>query len=171
MKYLLIIILSATLFSCTQDPSIMATGSGEPEISFDINGTHYAHIGAQTVANGGIGIYAVKVAGVPGATNTIYSFTGGTNIGNIIQIIIGTPNDTLKTTTYHLSGATIKANNENYVFTGSGNYLDVVITGYQIGTVNGTFSGSLSKLISANPYVTQPATLTNGVIKNVSIRY
>lgn len=157
MRYTLILFITI-LFSCSRDQSIL---SDSPEISFDINGVHYSYIGFPDAS-------AAKLTGVPGVSNTVYGFTGYENQSNTIMLALVT--DSLKTIGYHFAPSVesvIKASNQVYSF----DLLDVVVTGYSGGTVNGTFSGNLSKLVSISPLVTQPATLTNGVIKNVRVIY
>jgi hypothetical protein len=68
MKFILVILSCIILLSCSQSGGTVAN---QAEISFDINGVHYAHVGEQTVANGFTGVYAVKAAGIP-ATDVTY---------------------------------------------------------------------------------------------------
>ena len=160
MKYLLIILASLTLFSCSQDPAVMASGSDEPEISFDIAGVHQSYTGS-------IGASGAKAQG---AVNALYSFTGYVSTSNEINFIIAT--DSLKVKTYHVTGNGGIANITGFVYgyVMQGDYLDITITSYQGGVVNGTFTGNLSKVVSSNG-VFQPTAITGGVIKNLHVRY
>lgn len=161
----LTLLLIVFLYSCNRGNDIL---NNQPEISFDINGTHYSHTGEQTAANGGIGVFAVKSAGIPGATNTFYSFSGYQNVGNIIQVVVQTPNDTLKTVSYN-QGITfsLKVGGDQYIVAQP----IVSFSSYQNGIVNGSFAGSASKVVSVNPTVLTPVTFSNGIIKNVRINY
>lgn len=166
MRYLFILAI-LSLLSCSPDRDLR---QGEPEISFDLNGTHYAHTGVPDI--GGYGASAVKAPGNL-VFVTYYSFTGYTNLQNIAVIIIPTPNDTLKTIRYRITegmGFAIDADNKTHGIFGS-DYVDIDITGYRDGVVNGSFNGVLSEIVSINPPVTRPALLTNGKIKDVRVRF
>lgn len=153
MKYLLIILISVTLFSCSQNADDLFLN--DTEISFDIAGVRSTHV----IASG------AKVG------SFYYQFSGSTSLGSNIVFII--PTDSLKVKTYHVTGngSVASVTSVVYGYVMPGDYLDITITGYQAGVVNGTFSGNLSKVVSSNPAVFQPATVTGGVIKNVRVVY
>lgn len=163
MKIVLILLVPVLLFSCSRGNTGLTLTGNDPEISFDISGMHQSN-------KGQLGATAVKVS----AANFFYMFngsSGSTSNQNLIFFSVST--DSLKLMTYHLTGngAVATVNNIGYGYLMPGDFLDVTITEYKNGTVSGTFSGNLSKIVSSNPAVFQPATLTNGVIKNVRIRY
>lgn len=168
MKYLFIFFI-VLAFSCSQ-PNVTQNPTGEPEISFTVNGVNYSYKGDQTLS--GVGVFATRIIG-SGGVNTVYSFSGYKNTGNLCQfIIITTPPDTLKTQSYRCSfgsGSNLKIDNYVHSFIGSSNYLDFMITGYQNGTVNATFSGVMTKIVNATQ--TESVTVTNGSIKNVALKY
>lgn len=159
------------LFSCSRDNSSLNT-QGEPEISFDLDGSHYAFIGEQSTSNGGKGVFAIKMKGVPGGIATYYSLAGNSGPSNQIQLII--ISDSLKTMSYRLeqgTGSGIIINQSGYSLLDSADYLDVSVSSYSGSIVNGSFSGKLTHVLSLSPLTTQSATVTNGKIKNVTINY
>lgn len=150
--------------------------SSEPiineEISYDVNTVHHDFKGEQTVQNGGVGVWAIKYKGIPGGIAAFYSIAANAGIDDLIQILI--PSDSLTQQTYHLvqgTGSNMSINQDAYGFLESDDYLDVTITDYNKGIVNGSFSGKMSKIVSINPTVLEPATITNGEIKNVLMHY
>lgn len=153
------------LFSCSRDVQRLSDGS---EISFDINGSHQEYKGGQTYENGGIGTLATKIQI---GQSIMYSFSGTKDNANIFQTIIQTTiPDTLKTINYHLiSGLALKVNNSTYGIIGASDYLNISINNYREGKINATFSGIVSKVI--NTSTTEPATITNGIMKDISIKY
>lgn len=161
MKWILI--LTIILFSCTRGSDLP---NNEPEISFDINGMHYTHVGAQTVQNGSVGVFSIKATG---GGNSSYSFAGYQNGGNLVQLNINTGSDTLKIITYNAAsvGIIMKAGGDQYMITQG----TVAISSYQSGVVSGSFTGSASKIVSINPTVLTPVTFSNGLLKNVKINY
>lgn len=169
MKHLKLLFLLVTFYSCSKENN--RVGGTDSEISFDINGTHSAFIGDQTINNVGVGVFAVKQTGTPSAIPTYYSFAGFKDNGNLIQIIIPTGTDTLKPIVYHVTtGLNMKSDNFVYMLSGS-DFMDIKITNYQKGVVDATFSGKITKVISISPNSTQSVTLTNGLIKNVLVNY
>ena len=177
MKKIFLPLSVICFFSCSQQNITPNSPTGVPEISFDLAGMHYAHTGEQTIANGGIGVFAIKIPGIPGSTITphnLYNISAVGGYSNVIQLLIETPNDTLKTITYHQlqnAGHITVNTTESYRFMATGDYLDVTITGYSNGVVNGNFSGKLSKIVSLAPLITQQAIVTNGKIINVKMNY
>jgi hypothetical protein len=172
MKHLLFLLI---LFSgCSRD-STTGRVQGDPEISFDIDGKHYEFKGAQTVANGGVGVFANKATGIPGGIKTVYTFSGFLNNQNMAAIYIGIdPPDTLKTIMYQVKTLTIRAHDVVYAVmnsTNSNDNVSIKISDYRNGVVNASFSGMVTKIISITPAVTQTSTITNGKIQNVSINY
>ena len=90
----------------------------------------------------------MKYKGIEGGIKTFYTFTGSSGIDNSIFLYIIMPdvNDTLKITTYHLiqgSPCFISINQAPYAFIDASDYLDVTITNYSNGIVDGNFSGKL----------------------------
>lgn len=163
MKYILL--LTIFIYSCSTNNSGIT--NGDPEISFDLNSQHYIFKGEPTISNQ-IGAWSTKLLGIAPVPN-IYSFVGYTDQPNNILIQITTGQDTLKPITYRIdnTGGTIYAafrlNNVLYSVTnsaGTNNFMTLSINSYQNGVVNASFAGTLSG-----------ATLTNGSIKNIKIRY
>lgn len=176
----LFLLMCLLLFaSCSRDSNSMNV-SGDPEISFDIDGVHYEHKGQATTANGGIGVSGVKIWGVQNVTQTVYEFVGTKDQLNSVQMMIGTGSDTLKQQEYKQSyvgspptivSLILRADNKIYGLMQNGDFIDVKIDSYKGGVVSGLFSGHLTRTVSLNPLVVESATLTNGKIQNVTINY
>jgi hypothetical protein len=82
--------------------------------------------------------------------------------------MVGIHSDTLKPVSYNQGVSVIlKAGGDTYSVTQP----SVAISSYQNGVVNGSFAGTASKVVSTNPTVLTPVTLSNGTIKNVRINY
>lgn len=165
MKNILSGLFLMCIISCNQNNSGIA--GGDPEISFDLGASHHTYVGAQTTANP-IGVYAIKQKAIPGVFNAYYSFAGMSNPNSQIILLIAT--DSLKVQTYHTTtgtGSQIITTGGGYTFLNSTDFLDITISSYQNGIVNGTFSGKLTN--SSN--TSQQTTVTNGQIKNVKLRY
>lgn len=162
MKYT-ILLLTIILFSCTRGSDLP---NNEPEISFDINGTHYSFTGYQ----GGTNINGIAANKFTLSGSSSYIFTAYLNNGNMISIEVGTGPDTLMQKSYTIGsvGATINADSDGYLLVGQ-DPRNVTINGYQNGIVNGTFVFTASKIVSPSGFV--PTLISNGIIKNVRINY
>ena len=172
MKYILLI-AAIILFSCSRDNTGLNTLTGEPEISFNADSKHYEHKGEETLANPGNGVWGVKLLGTPNLTSNFYILSGITDQANNIFLFISTLADTLKTIKYHITsgfgGSGMLADNQIMGLISNDDFLDITITNYKNGVVSGVFNGKHTKMISDTVFV--PVTITNGVIKNVKIRY
>ncbi len=178
MRTILSIIIFLTFFSCSKNSDINT--NSDPEISFDIDSVHYESKGQAT--GSGYGVDGFKVPGVTGVSDTYYIFSGVTNQANSISLKVLTPNDTLKVTNYHyvfnsssadphIATIIIKTSNLMYNMISDGDFADITITNYQNRVVNGSFNGQVTRIVSTNPLVIKTYTVTNGLMKNVRIRY
>lgn len=165
MKYIIFFLLPIITMSCSRDP--VSPNGGAQEISFDLNGKHYSFSGDYNGTN--TGVSGVKYPGDL-IIKAYYGFFGFNNVSNNINMQI--ISDSLKAQTYSGSSfvivPSIKAENASYIVNSD---FSVIINSYNNGTVNGTFSGTALKIISITPYVTESATITNGVIKNIRIKF
>lgn len=164
----IIFYLSFLFAACSQSVDAPVVPS-DTQISYNIAGQTYIYQGEQTIQNGGVGVFAVKVQS-GGILTTSYEFSG--NVGsaaNTVSFLIAT--DTLKQSTYHLTHSTGSfLIGLNHVSCGlineASDYVDVTITSYQNGIVNGSFSGQLT-----NTSTLQKVDITNGLIKNAHLHY
>lgn len=159
MKYILIALI---LFSCSkQTDSLVAPDPSISEITFDVPAGHFANE-----------VYATKVKGNI-STPGYYGFNGIKSQGELAVINIST--DSLKVMTYHLSSgggsnAMFSLNNALYGYIEQADYIDVTITSYINGVVNGTFTGRVTKAIALTPYTSAPTTIS-GTIKNAVVKF
>lgn len=128
----------------------------QSEISFDINGKHLSYK---------IDARCTKVART--TENTAhYQFyaTSGRNNDRFQLVLI---NDSLRPDEYRLQPAQggIVENDQMYGFFDKEDYLNLTITNYKGGVIDGVFYGSLSKTEG------EPAEITNGKITNVKVKY
>lgn len=158
MRYLFILLL----FACSPDRDLR---QGEPEISFDLNGTHYSHTGEPGLAGGA---WSTKIYPTSVSSGS-YIFVGMTNQINEIQFIVHT--DSLKAINYTLKQGFGILVNGVVNTTLNNDSLILNISSYRDGIVNGTFSGKITEAVSQTPLVTRPATVTNGKIKDVRVRF
>ena len=70
-----------------------------------------------------------------------------------------------------MGGSGLAINSEIYTHYQTGDHLQITITSYQGGIVNGIFSGQLSNRTSLNPLAFRQVPITNGIIKNVKVTY
>lgn len=160
MRYLFILAI-LSLLSCSPDRDLR---QGEPEISFDLNGTHYAHTGEPGL--GGAGAWSAKIHPTSVSSGS-YVFVGMTNQINEIQFIVHT--DSLKAINYTLKQGFGILVNGVVNTTLNNDSLILHIDSYRDGIVNGTFSGKITEAVSQT--VLRPATVTNGKIKDVRVRF
>ena len=143
---------------------------------------HYDYKGQATTTGSGYGVDGVKVPGITNQSDTYYTFSGTTDQANSVSLKIVTPNDTLKPINYHYvfnSSSTgtrivtinIKASTLVYNMMSDGDFADITITNYQKGVVNANFNGQVTRLVSINPLVIKTFAITNGLMKNVRMRY
>jgi len=182
MKTALLFVICLSFFACSRkDSDVNVTNAGnEPRIAFDIDSFSHEYTGQFTMASGS-GVDGSKVAATP-SSDTYYTISGSTNAANTITLKIITPNDTLKPINYHyvfsssspdprIATMSIVANNQMYRMITDGNFADITITSYQNGMIDGNFTGQVSRMISVSPLVIKNYSITNGVFKNVKIRY
>ena len=165
-----------------------------PEISFDIDGIHQVYNRYSDTMPGGGGVAAWKIApDPPDSPFPIYAFDGRIyrGVARSFSVLIFAPSDSLETKEYkdfynsqrddHV-GIHIRAIDSihytpariaDYYLMQDGDSIEVNITGYSGGIVNGIFSGKLSTIISLppDPQVLQSASLTNGKIINLKMTY
>lgn len=149
MKYLLIALI---LFSCSKQ-QVEVNSAVDPsvsEITFNVPAGHFVNP-----------VTGIKVKGA----QTYYSFSGIKAAGELAEVRVIT--DSLKTITYHQTfgnGSMFSLSSIVYGYIELTDYLDITISSYSNGVVNGTFSGR----VTSGSF--QP-TIISGTIKNAVVKF
>lgn len=157
MKQTILFFFVITLFSCTADRADII--NADSEITFTVPAGKFSNQVSSIKMKGNLAI------------KTYYSFSGIKAAGELATIVIIA--DSLQVMKYHTiqgTGSMFSLNNIIYTYVEQGDYIDVTITSYNNGVVNGTFTGKVSKTISLNPLVLEQVTIT-GEIKNAELKY
>jgi hypothetical protein len=187
MKYVIFISI-AVLLGCTRNSASMDTPPVvDPELSFDIDGVHFVYNKYTDTLGGPPYSSAPRVVKrlAPSSSYPQYDFVAwsGRWGGNDIGLSIVAPSDTLETKQYkdffnsqrddHVYVSVAELGYQYYLGQ-DGDSIEVNITGYSGGIVNGTFSGKLTKSVfppTGGPDTLYSASLTNGKIINLSVTY
>jgi hypothetical protein len=180
-KLILSVAIVALLFGCnsntTSDPTLPIS-SNVGSIKYKVNGAQLSY--TANASNVEYALISKQLAGNV-ITKTRYVINAQQGSNNIIQI--GLVTDSLKLQNYTYDSAYYRANIgvaiSNSLFNGTqstiwynGDYLNVNITSYSNGIVNGTFTAKLTPISPSLNYNTRGSVLiTEGEINNLKVTY
>lgn len=179
MKKLSFVILSAfALVSCLKSDNrdLGIDYSGDGYLKYELNGQPFEYTGGYTrVTSGGIGVFARKIPKSSTVPSARYTITGQIGVNKVINIVIIT--DSLKTGNYTTSSfangvTSIKVDSVQYSNNRSADFLNITISNYSAGIIEGTVSGKLSASKTVNGSTTYTdGVVTNGAFKKIVVQY
>jgi hypothetical protein len=176
-RIILLCLVTVSLTSCLKiaNRELGVYNIADGYIAYQVNGYPFEiNGGYNSFANTGTGVYCTKQLKSVDVPTTRYILTGQLTQKKTIQLVIET--DSLVSGSYNASvgtGMTLaKIDTVEYSGIRAEDVLTVNITRNATGILEGAFSGKLSFIKNDNhASAFEEGVITNGVFKNVSIRY